>query len=1137
MSDVEKGQEPSPKKRRWLKCFLVLAVLLGVIVWAVNGLVARKVSEYFILKGLKGQGLTGEVTVTGSLAEGLTLKEANFVGELGIQKMKFKEVGVVSSPEQLIREKVLEVRARDLELVIDVAKFPKKRKEREKQKFDLDELRKKLAKIRESYLPIYVDIGHIDLTLLRNAAPLAEVELSALQHSTDSFETHLKGFQVRGFQSRDTPVQDVTLTWGEERLSLDHLEVLPEISVADFSCSLVEQSEIEVKANIQLFDANFALQVPTFHQGKISLTSGQLEFSEMLELFGREEDLDGVLKHCAVTIDGLTGDAQIEVQGLKYEDYELQKTELKFRLNEEQADFTLRLQSKGDEVLTNIKGQMPIDGVKSFEDLKARPLALDISVPEVKRFEAFIKGELPQGQLAVQAVYPLGSQDVKADFDFQEGRFNDSSLPQVKGTVDLLSEQLKAELELNDGRDHLDVDFDFHLVSQIYSFTAKGAAPIQEQLASATSLLRLNQPLELNLTGSGDLTKGAHRVNGDIETAVLFPTDDVNADISTKIVVDWPQSFGVSDFTAVSRVGQIKGGLHWEDEKLAIQALKIFDQGDRLLEIDGDIPLPLQLKSIDDLLANQEPIDLNIVADEFSISRFQHLLPMAREELGGKLNGAMQIGGTFANPRLDGKIEGRDWVWSQLTAIQPISFALASSTDHGVLLLDGFIKEGGVRLATLKGELPVTITEWLKDEAPIDQTPLSFSLTMKELDLQRFTKAIPQLDRVEGILDVNLNVGGTVARPEFKGTTQLNAQRVRFGRNDKIPDLKDSELKLSFDSRVITIEPSTLIASGGTYALSGKINLEGEQPVFNVKLVADKALVWRDDSLSIRSDGNLRLVGTLEQASLTGDLGIAESLYYKDIEFIPFGVPSGTVPTPQLPELSVAGNTKAIPLPEPYANWTLDVNLSTKDPILIRGNLAEGELVARGKIRGNLGKPLITLDADLKKTLAELPLSKLDIKTGKITLRPGEGFIPSLNIRGVSRVGQHQVYLYAYGKATSPKLVFTSNPPLPEAEVLTLLATGTTTSGLEDQQVASVKAFQILLSELKRKYSKPGESKIVGKFFETLDTVDLRVGDSDPFSGRRFNSATLQLSSKFYASAAFDNEGNSRGILIYALRF
>jgi len=243
------------------------------------------------------------------------------------------------------------------------------------------------------------------------------------------------------------------------------------------------------------------------------------------------------------------------------------------------------------------------------------------------------------------------------------------------------------------------------------------------------------------------------------------------------------------------------------------------------------------------------------------------------------------------------------------------------------------------------------------------------------------------------------------------------------------------------------------------------------------------------------------------------------------------------VPSPTSPRVSSPPSDTTLPVPSPYSNWRLDVDFRTKDPILIRGNLAKGQVNGVGSIRGTVATPSITLDARLDDVIAELPLSQLTVNRGEITLRPGDGFIPKLNIRGVSKVGDYQVNVFVQGKADETKIIFNSNPPLPESEILTLLATGTTSKALEDGQVASMKAFQLLINELHRKMQRERPESLATGALETLKKIDLKVGENDPFSGRRFNSVTLKLSSKYYASAAFDQEGNSRGILIYALRF
>ena len=115
-----------------------------------------------------------------------------------------------------------------------------------------------------------------------------------------------------------------------------------------------------------------------------------------------------------------------------------------------------------------------------------------------------------------------------------------------------------------------------------------------------------------------------------------------------------------------------------------------------------------------------------------------------------------------------------------------------------------------------------------------------------------------------------------------------------------------------------------------------------------------------------------------------------------------------------------------------------------------------------------------------------------------------------------------------------------SDPPLPETELLSLLATGATTADLEDPSLARMRLFQLLVEETRRKANSNSASPMLKMFRKPLNAVDqlnLRMAENDPFSGRKFNSATMELSNKWSGVMQIDNEGNTRGLLRYSLRF
>ena len=140
-----------------------------------------------------------------------------------------------------------------------------------------------------------------------------------------------------------------------------------------------------------------------------------------------------------------------------------------------------------------------------------------------------------------------------------------------------------------------------------------------------------------------------------------------------------------------------------------------------------------------------------------------------------------------------------------------------------------------------------------------------------------------------------------------------------------------------------------------------------------------------------------------------------------------------------------------------------------------------------------------------------------------------------LEIRGTAEPRPYQVAAFIHGKASDPQLVLTSSPPLPENEIMTLLATGTTTSGLEDPQQASSRAMQLFAEELRRGRFKVG--KRLRPLLGLLDRVDFSVAEADPYSSASYSTATLQLTDRWYLSAGMGDEGDSRVLGIWRLRF
>jgi hypothetical protein len=319
----------------------------------------------------------------------------------------------------------------------------------------------------------------------------------------------------------------------------------------------------------------------------------------------------------------------------------------------------------------------------------------------------------------------------------------------------------------------------------------------------------------------------------------------------------------------------------------------------------------------------------------------------------------------------------------------------------------------------------------------------------------------------------------------------------------------------------VNIKGGVTDVEGGDLTINGTMGLKnpggeglGEM---GVSIRAEGMPVVRNEFIIVRANANLSLKGTMENARLTGEVGIIDSVFYKDMELIPIGKPFLEPSAAALPSVDTTANPGAA-VPAPFSDWTADVVVDVA--LRIQGKL--GDPKPNGKVR-------------ISETVARLPFSTLQIREGYLTFTPQTGFDPILEIRGTADPRPYRVQAYAYGRASDPQLVLTSEPPLPENEIMTLLATGTTSAGLEDSQAASSRAMQLLIEELRRGRFLFG--KQLRPLLGLLDNVDFSLAESDPYDSDSYNSATLKLSEKWYLSAGLGSEGDQRVMAIWRLRF
>jgi len=159
----------------------------------------------------------------------------------------------------------------------------------------------------------------------------------------------------------------------------------------------------------------------------------------------------------------------------------------------------------------------------------------------------------------------------------------------------------------------------------------------------------------------------------------------------------------------------------------------------------------------------------------------------------------------------------------------------------------------------------------------------------------------------------------------------------------------------------------------------------------------------------------------------------------------------------------------------------------------------------------------------------------LSVSYGLLTFDPSDSLNPKIDMHGTSVIRDYIIHVYVYGTTLEPQAIFTSEPPLPQEEIISLLATGTTREELTgNNSVLAGRAAMLLVQQLYVKIFKKGQSTQSNSVF---DRLDLDVGQIDPRTGQRQATARYKINDQFVVVGDLEVGGDFRGMLKYLIRF
>jgi translocation and assembly module TamB len=296
-----------------------------------------------------------------------------------------------------------------------------------------------------------------------------------------------------------------------------------------------------------------------------------------------------------------------------------------------------------------------------------------------------------------------------------------------------------------------------------------------------------------------------------------------------------------------------------------------------------------------------------------------------------------------------------------------------------------------------------------------------------------------------GMLAVDMNITGTLARPVTQGRLQITNGAIAYL---NLPSaFSDVAGSLAFNQNRLQIETLTAHTGGGQVAFSGFASWQNHQLSFDLGLKEQDVRLRYPPGVSSTANADLHFVGSSSGSTLSGDVTVTKLSVTPGFDFGAY--------------LARSARTTVLPPTNPVLNKIrLDVHIVTVPELQMQTAIVRLSGDADLHVRGTAAKPILLGRADVLEGQVYFNGTKYELERGEVSFANPVTTTPVLDLQATTHVRDYDITLSLNGEPDKLKVTYRSEPPLPEADIITLLALGRTTQeSAQLQQQSGQSAF------------------------------------------------------------------------------
>jgi hypothetical protein len=328
------------------------------------------------------------------------------------------------------------------------------------------------------------------------------------------------------------------------------------------------------------------------------------------------------------------------------------------------------------------------------------------------------------------------------------------------------------------------------------------------------------------------------------------------------------------------------------------------------------------------------------------------------------------------------------------------------------------------------------------------------------LDLSFMEFLVPSVTQASGSALLDFVLSGKAGEPAFSGKAELRGGSVRIAGLDT--PIENLAARVSVKQNKWTLAGLQADLAQGRISGSGQMLVHADRLPeidFSVSLADNRIKAYPFQYLKFRN-GNIRISGKHLPYEVAGTLVIDEALSREKLANAGQGIVlQSTLYAP----VATAGSTIDFP------KFQLKVDIIADSGLRFQNEFLDVEMKARVSVVNTIDAPRIVGRAELVPGQGKLSFKEhvFQIQSAQVVFDNPNAMDPRFELGAVTEISGTKIQLFTSGTAGSYKIDLSSNPVMPESEILSLLALGrtneesrrlrsTNVSGIQQSEAASL---------------------------------------------------------------------------------